>query len=570
MKKIYKKMGLRWRILLMGSLIVVGMIILQITFFTGFLMKYFEKRIREENIYKAENLLFGVNDYFDNIVSNLNFIYEETDFLNRVIAKETDYKDRTLVQEIIKDHSMQGDCLTFYVYDIDGEKVSTYHKSSSPDYPSHQDLFLEFDEEWISELNSREESSVVIGYGEADKSRYVMLLTKLYTNRGRDIIGYMLCDIDLGKIRSVVSRYEVGDENSVYFNFYNDLQTELMGSKAYEHPDYVTSERSNFGFTIGVAYPDLLSHQEVRRMFTNVVLLNILILTLWCAVIFISSKKMTWQLNEIIATLKRVENDDVQARVPHLYGNEYGKIGNHINQMLDQLQIHMEEKVQFNRQLSETRYYALQAQINPHFLFNTLGTMAGIAQVENCPMVQEMCGVLSDIFRYNIMGNIDKQFVTLREELSHVKNYMYIENVRNGGQIPLDIEAAEEVLEGEIPKLSVQPLVENAVEHGLRNKRGEKKLRIRAQKEGEDLVITVWDNGVGFEQGDIRELYQENKKKHLSIGIKNIQDRVRYLYGPEYGIDMDRREGTSVMLRLPFRQNTERDDGNGWQKDIDR
>ncbi len=570
MKKIYKKMGLRWRILLMGSLIVVGMIILQITFFTGFLMKYFEKRIREENIYKAENLLFGVNDYFDNIVSNLNFIYEETDFLNRVIAKETDYKDRTLVQEIIKDHSMQGDCLTFYVYDIDGEKVSTYHKSSSPDYPSHQDLFLEFDEEWISELNSREESSVVIGYGEADKSRYAMLLTKLYTNRGRDIIGYMLCDIDLGKIRSVVSRYEVGDENSVYFNFYNDLQTELMGSKAYEYPDYVTSERSNFGFTIGVAYPDLLSHQEVRRMFTNVVLLNILILTLWCAVIFISSKKMTWQLNEIIATLKRVENDDMQARVPHLYGNEYGKIANHINQMLDQLQIHMEEKVQFNRQLSETRYYALQAQINPHFLFNTLGTMAGIAQVENCPMVQEMCGVLSDIFRYNIMGNIDKQFVTLREELSHVKNYMYIENVRNGGQIPLDIEAEEEVLEGEIPKLSVQPLVENAVEHGLRNKRGEKKLRIRAQKKGEELVITVWDNGVGFEQGDIRELYQENKKKHLSIGIKNIQDRVRYLYGPEYGIDVDRREGTSVLLRLPFRQNTERNDGNGWQKDIDR
>lgn len=559
MKKIYKKMGLRWRILFIGSLIVTAMVIIQVAFFAGFLMKYFGGQIREENIYKAENLLFGVNDYFNNITNNLNSIYEETDFLNRIIAKETDYKDRTLVQDIIKDHSMQGDCLTFYIYDTDGEKVSTYHKSSSPDYPSHQNLFSEFDEEFIAELNSREEKSVVIGYTEEKKSPYAMLLTKLYTNRGRDIIGYILCDIDLRKVRSVISRYELGNENSVYFNYYNGLQTKLLSSAEYDNPEYVISELSPFGYTIGIAYPDLFSHQKIRSLFTNIVLLNIVILTLWYTVVFISSKKMTWQLNEIITTLKKVENNDMQARVTQLYGNEYGKIGKHINQMLDQLQINMEERVQFNRQLSETRYYALQAQINPHFLFNTLGTMAGIAQVENCPLVQEMCSVLSDIFRYNILGNIDKQFVTLQEELSHVNNYMYIENVRNGGQIQFFTGVDDEVLKASIPKLSIQPLVENAVEHGLRNKRGEKKLWIYARKENADLLITVEDNGVGFGDTNIQELYQQSNKKHLSIGLKNIRDRISYLYGQEFGLYVQSEEGTKVVLHLPYRLEAERE-----------
>ncbi len=199
--------------------------------------------------------------------------------------------------------------------------------------------------------------------------------------------------------------------------------------------------------------------------------------------------------------------------------------------------------------LNEAKYYALQAQINPHFLFNTLGTMAGIADVQDCGLVKNMCEALSDIFRYNIMGNIDKQFVRLEEEISHIKNYMYIVNIRRGGDIQLDIHVEEKYLDQQIPKLSLQPLVENSVEHGMKNKRGEKFISISAWQEENCFYLETADNGTGFEEGAVLEYKKE--EKHLSIGLKNIEDRIRYLYGQEYGLEISRTDMTRVLLKLP-------------------
>lgn len=239
----------------------------------------------------------------------------------------------------------------------------------------------------------------------------------------------------------------------------------------------------------------------------------------------------------------------MDVRIERIYDNEIGRIGKHINRMMNQIQKHIYEEYQLKMSLNEAKYYALQAQINPHFLFNTLGTMAGIAQVQDCTLVKNMCEALSDIFRYNIMGNIEKQFVLLEEELQHIENYMYIVNIRRGGDIHLEIHVEEKYRKKQIPKLSLQPLVENSVEHGLKNKRGEKSIFITAWQEENNFCLETADNGLGFEETAISR--QVKEEKHLSIGIKNIEDRIHYLYGQGYGLEIRRDDRTRVILKLP-------------------
>ena len=277
--------------------------------------------------------------------------------------------------------------------------------------------------------------------------------------------------------------------------------------------------------------------------------MSIFIILLWGSIIVISSKKMTNQLSGIINALKRIENGDMDVRIERIYDNEIGRIGKHINRMMNQIQKHIYEEYQLKMSLNEAKYYALQAQINPHFLFNTLGTMAGIAQVQDCTLVKNMCEALSDIFRYNIMGNIEKQFVLLEEELQHIENYMYIVNIRRGGDIHLEIHVEEKYRKKQIPKLSLQPLVENSVEHGLKNKRGEKSIFITAWQEENNFCLETADNGLGFEETAISR--QVKEEKHLSIGIKNIEDRIHYLYGQGYGLEIRRDDRTRVILKLP-------------------
>ena len=288
---------------------------------------------------------------------------------------------------------------------------------------------------------------------------------------------------------------------------------------------------------------------QFRTLLTSLIFMNLFIIIVWGSVIIISSKKMTTQLSNMIASLKEIEKGNMDVRIRNLWDNEFGRIGKHINRMMDQIQKHIYEEYQLKMSLNEAKYYALQAQINPHFLFNTLGTMAGIAEVQDCGLVKNMCEALSDIFRYNIMGNIDKQFVLLEEEIHHIKNYMYIVNIRRGGDIRLDIHIEEPYLSRQIPKLSLQPLVENSVEHGLKNKRGEKLISISAWMAEDGFYLETADNGTGFEGSSILDYKKE--EKHLSIGLKNIEDRIHYLYGQEYGLTISRNGLTKVLLKLP-------------------
>ena len=557
-KRKLNAMSMRWRILLLGTLIVVGMIVSQIFYFFFVTVRYFEREINQENENIAENIQNEIDTYIGQIIEALTNIYDRADLLERIKNNEIDYKDRNAAHEIILNSSISSDNAATYIYNNSNQLVSGYRKNSSYKYPFSTDIYDEPGSEQIKETIEESRSRVLLfGYEDDRKEKYIRIVLKLYQDGGKEKIGYIVCDMNKSDFAKIAERYEFKDRQNMWLEAADGNTVWLIKSgddflaegEIPENEYYTESSGSAYGYKVVFAYPTFYKENQFQRLLINLILMSIFIILLWGSIIVISSKKMTNQLSGIINALKRIENGDMDVRIERIYDNEIGRIGKHINRMMNQIQKHIYEEYQLKMSLNEAKYYALQAQINPHFLFNTLGTMAGIAQVQDCTLVKNMCEALSDIFRYNIMGNIEKQFVLLEEELQHIENYMYIVNIRRGGDIHLEIHVEEKYRKKQIPKLSLQPLVENSVEHGLKNKRGEKSIFITAWQEENNFCLETADNGLGFEETAISR--QVKEEKHLSIGIKNIEDRIHYLYGQGYGLEIRRDDRTRVILKLP-------------------
>jgi sensor histidine kinase YesM len=200
-------------------------------------------------------------------------------------------------------------------------------------------------------------------------------------------------------------------------------------------------------------------------------------------------------------------------------------------------------------------YKALQAQINPHFLYNTLDTMSSIAEIQNCNTVSNLSQALSRIFRYSL--DHGSSMSTVEREIIHLNSYIYVMNVRMCNQITYDFQIAPQTLQLVVPKLTIQPLVENAVKHGLKNAHSEKKIVIRTELIQNTLSIYVTDTGVGFDAQQMNQQMESAKNGHSmksdSIGLHNINSRIKILYGTEYGIRISSEigTGTSVAVTLP-------------------
>ena len=205
----------------------------------------------------------------------------------------------------------------------------------------------------------------------------------------------------------------------------------------------------------------------------------------------------------------------------------------------------------------EAQFKALQAQINPHFLYNTLQLVGGMAVAHNAEKIYRVISALSDMFRY-ITGK-QGDMVLIENEIEHIKNYLYIQIQRFDGKIETDI-FVEEGTEGyKIPMLTIQPLVENAFNHGFEQKVGNWKLSVEVQKVFDEIEITITDNGVGIPEEKLKTLREQinNLSQPLntrgSIGIKNVSARIGLYFGNEYGLDIfsEVDNGTQIVIRIP-------------------
>lgn len=197
----------------------------------------------------------------------------------------------------------------------------------------------------------------------------------------------------------------------------------------------------------------------------------------------------------------------------------------------------------------------LQAQINPHFLYNTLDTIIWEAEDENHENVVEMTSALARFFRLGL--NQGRSVISLYEEIEHVRNYLIIQKLRYGESLNYDIQVSDEILSCQCAKLILQPLVENAIYHGIRNIDQDGCIHISGKRQGEDILLEVRDNGKGMTQEVLHSLLTpgfESKKENGGVALRNVHQRLRLRYGNAYGLSFKSQVdvGTSVFVKIPF------------------
>ena len=178
--------------------------------------------------------------------------------------------------------------------------------------------------------------------------------------------------------------------------------------------------------------------------------------------------------------------------------------------------------------------------------------MSSIASIQNCDLVSDLCQSLSNIFRYSL--DMKHPYATVSSEITHLKNYIFVMNVRMRQEIHYHFDIDEDVLLYSVPKISIQPLVENAINHGLKNKRGEKNIYIKIWQAGERLCLMVRDDGVGMDAELLNRRLRENDmgliEEGNSIGLFNINARLKMIYGEEYGLRIESEPGRGSAVYL--------------------
>ena len=195
---------------------------------------------------------------------------------------------------------------------------------------------------------------------------------------------------------------------------------------------------------------------------------------------------------------------------------------------------------------------ALQAQIEPHFLYNTLDAIMWLVEAEKQQEAVEMLGQLSLFFRISLSKGQD--VISLKEEIEHTRSYMEIQKRCYHDIMDYKITLPKELEEVRLPKLTIQPLAENALFHGVKEKRGKSMIQIACQDLEEDILIIVEDNGAGIKPDKLRELEQARKEgKRIGFGLAAVHERVRLYYGASYGVKINSKygEGTRVEVQLP-------------------
>lgn len=261
-----------------------------------------------------------------------------------------------------------------------------------------------------------------------------------------------------------------------------------------------------------------------------------------------------------------VHSEDEVGRVTTAFNQMTVRLNAHIRQQQEQLKEESrlkEAQLQLEAHLKDAQLGALQAQINPHFLYNTLNAGAQLALMEDAEKTCLFLERVSDYFRYNLRRSGGD--VSLAEELAQVENYIYIMNTRYDGEIVYHREIGEEVPAVRLPGMVLQPLVENAIEHGLKDMEEERHLTLAVREEPERVIVSVADNGDGFPEGKAEVLLQRSERglvagdgRRRGIGMVNVIRRLRLYYDRDDVMEIEsepERRGTEIRILIPKGEN---------------
>lgn len=586
--------------LFIGFILVIAVLVSLLGYFS---MTFSEQSIRTQMLDSIQETMNQMGENIEGEIQKVLDVSAQVCLNEELCTVLQEEKPGTIEEYYSKDKTMRQILNESYAayFSVEDVFVCSYNGSVYGSDKNKLSLTADYDftrTGWFADMKqsgagvsilSQYDSSSYISTGEPQK--LFSIVKKIYNYRSGKEIGCLIVHMNSDILGNVLQ--------SVNSNEYQQCLIIDNNKKIIYHPDsdYIGTQyreaRVSELLTMENGYMESLSEKGYLVFSTSAVtgwsvisvvdnkyimdsinrLRLFLILTaVFCVVLSVYfASYISKTISDPVARLQRkmyqVGEGDFDIRAATGASDEIGQLTLSFDKMVERTKQLIENVYQSEIYQKEAELNALQAQINPHFLYNTLQTIDMMAEEEGADEISDACQALSKIFRYSI--NRGQEFVHVQDEIVHIENYMLIQKLRFGGKLEVRYDIQNECRELYIVKLLIQPMVENAVVHGMENVLDKCHVTIRVYRKEDCLYAEVEDNGTGIAPGQLMELNEklarsaEQKmvhevdyvKNHRSIGLENTNARIKLYFGQEYGITITSEEGTGtkVCIKLPVR-----------------
>lgn len=474
----------------------------------------------------------------------------------------------------LKNQNTVIDSKTTFYENIGVNNVDFIEKSKQKQYDDIWYVSVPVNYYTLNELKNSPESDNIISYNRPIKDDNGKTLAVLAINLKQSFIGDNYDKIQAGtpgelvvmdkdeKVISHSAHNMVGEK----FEKYAELNHKINQYKKQSGSFYMTidnekqfiiysiSKNTSWKYIVVIPASQILGKvYEVQ----NYLKILITITTLFVFGITIVLSNVFYNpLKKLVYAMQKIQQRDLDVRIEDNRKDEYHQVYQGFNNMADELENLIEDLINEKILKKEAEIKLLQAQINPHFLYNTLESIHSIAKIKKVEEISLMVASLSKFFRISLSGG--KEFVSLKQAIELVVNYLAIQMMRFKDKIDYQISVSEELMECIVPKLILQPFVENSIYHGIESKKGKGELHISAWVENGYLLLGVKDNGIGIKDNHLIELRKSIESNNIedsdNFALKNINRQIKLKYGLQYGIHINSKygEGTEVLIKLPI------------------
>jgi len=408
----------------------------------------------------------------------------------------------------------------------------------------------------------------------------------LYDVDTRQLLGVLMLDcgldifqgIDKDIVPDITNIFLVNGNGKILYDNYKSRIGEQLPEPLKERAESLsgeTAEETTDGtLTVVRSFPDndwrIVASITLSELYEEYGVSRRLLvyIAVTCAVIFalLSVLLSNWITRPIVDLSKTMRRNKflslVKAKKHLARTDEIGVLYTEYNKMIQEINRYIKESYQNKLITLDSQMKALEAQINSHFLYNTLESINSIAEIEEVESIAVMTKALGDMFRYSI--KTESELVPIEDELAHVNNYLTIQKIRYEDKIDFRFEIEEDLAKFKVLKLILQPIIENALYHGLESTKNKGTVTVKVYREDERITFEVEDDGIGMSPEQLQELrsllgeppaFSElGHRDKRSIGLKNVHSRISLYYGSEYGLTLESEldQGTKVILRVPI------------------
>lgn len=532
----------------------------------------YEKNVMEQ----AQQIDTGVREIFRNfetVVENINANRKIVDNIN----EEDSWSRSKIYLQFYREVSDYRAYAQFDLYDKTGKCIYTTGQGDArTDLPVYWGILKAVEDS---------EETLVLRRAESNDSGILLYAAGKLLGSGNTLEGYIVISMRAENFEKIIRDSGNGKTEVAFLDSYwrmiyesgnlqaDQIREELMnGHKllgVYRAGELLIQPLGKSGLYTAMACPSVFSTEVLSSMYSVLTVMLTISVILCVLVASRLGRNMTRPIERMNTAMRTLQEGDLTVRIVSDREDELGQMSRNFNIMANELEQSVQDKVEKQKELNASHIAMMQAQLNPHFLYNTLDTMKWVAKANHIPEIATMAAGLAKILRTSISK---RQFIYLKEELELVNCYVDIQKIRFNDKFSYTVDLQEGLEECVIPKLIIQPIVENSVLHGLKESE-EGNILVRITEQEDVLCIEVTDDGCGAPEERMDAINHRRQEQLVGhIGVSNVDTIIRLTYGEEYGIHMEsltsnaenptdgqRTEeegevhGTKVTLRLPVR-----------------